>query len=99
LGFWRARSSATSDQKIHLDYLNAGADIITTNTYAILEAPTYIGKLDTQRARPLHWMDMARTAVGLARNAIKETGKEEAAVAFSIGGDIESDEQGRTVDL
>lgn len=87
-------------QRIHKNYLDAGADIITTNTYAILEAPNYTAKLDIQRDRPLHWMDMARTAVGLARNAIKDTGKEdEAAVAFSIGGDIESDDQARTVDL
>ena len=87
-------------QSIHKNYLDAGADIITTNTYAVLEAPLYTSKLDMQRDRPLHWMDMARTAVRLARNALKDTGKEEdAAIAFSIGGDIENDDQSRTVDL
>ena len=87
-------------QMIHKNYLDAGADVITTNTYAILEAPLYTSKLDIQRDRPLHWMDMARSAVGLARNAVKDAGKEgETAVAFSIGGDIESDDQSRTVDL
>lgn len=87
-------------QTIHKNYLDAGADIITTNTYAILEAPFYTSKLDIQREQPLHWMDMARSAVRLARSAIEEADKgEDTAVAFSIGGDIENDDQSRTVDL
>ena len=99
-GFDALHRAPHSVQTVHRGYLDAGADIITTNTYAILEAPDYVGKLDIQRERPLHWMDMARTAVGLARNAIAEAGKsEQVALAFSIGGDIETEDQARTVDL
>ena len=41
-GFGALDRAPQAIKKIHLNYLNAGADIITTNTYAILEAPTYI---------------------------------------------------------
>lgn len=99
-GFDAMDRSPQAVQKIHKNYLDAGADIITTNTYAVLDAPNYTANLDMQRDQPVHWMDMARTAVVLARNAIIDASKEgQAAVAFSIGGDIENDDQSRTVDL
>jgi len=99
-GFGALDRAPQAVQSVHKSYIDAGADIITTNTYAILEAPNYTGKLGIQREKPVHWMDMARSAVGLARNAIKEAGKtEEVILAFSIGGDIETEDQARTVDL
>ncbi len=99
-GFDALDSAPEIVQKVHASYLRAGADVITTNTYAVLEAPTYTGQLDARRERAFHWMDMTRRAVTLARNAIAEVGKDgDAAVAFSIGGEIETDKHAETIDL
>lgn len=57
-------------RQIHLDYIEAGADIITTNTFStarhVLEA-TALGK-ETERIN--------RTAVRLARQAVQESGRD-----------------------
>ncbi len=85
---------AVSD--VHASYLQAGCDVVTTNTYSVLDV-TAPGAL-SQSPQPLHWMDLARTATRLAHEAIAQTGRE-AAVAFSIGGDARSDDHLRTVQL
>ncbi len=85
---------AVSD--VHASYLQAGCDVVTTNTYSILDV-TAPGAL-SQSPQPLHWMDLTRTATRLAHEAIAQTGSS-AAVAFSIGGDAMSDDHLRTVQL
>ncbi|MCH7724923.1 MAG: homocysteine S-methyltransferase family protein [Planctomycetes bacterium] len=85
---------------VHKQYVRAGCDVVSTDTYAILDAPEIVGAHPNQRNRPIHWMDMARKGVLLARDAIESCGKEEqCAVAFSIGGDIVTDQQLGTVRL
>ncbi|MGR3913668.1 MAG: homocysteine S-methyltransferase family protein, partial [Gammaproteobacteria bacterium] len=74
-----------------------GAEVLTTNTYSILDAPSWSGRRDIHQ-EPAHWMDMARIAIELPRRAAAESGKP-AAVAFSIGGDIESAAQRDTIEL
>ena len=102
-GFDALHNSPAAVREVHQSYLDAGADIMTTNTYSILEAPSYSGNYSdntAQSAHPAHWMDLARTAIELPREAIRQAGKAgEVAVAFSIGGDIETDAQAATVDL
>jgi len=99
-GFDALHDSPAAVLDVHRSYLDAGVDILTTNTYSILEAPSYTGRHHTDRGHPAHWMDMARTAIELPRRAIAQAGKQgRVAVAFSIGGDIESQAQATTVDL
>ena len=85
---------------VHKSYLLAGCDVVTTDTYAVLDAPEKSADLVNRWARPVHWMDMARKAVLLARDAVKGCGKvDQCAVAFSIGGDIVTEQQLGTVKL
>ena len=99
-GFDALHNSPAAVLEVHQSYLNAGADILTTNTYSILEAPSYTGNYDIDEGHPAHWMDMTRTAIELPRRAIQQAGKQgEAAVAFSIGGDIQTEAQAATIDL
>ena len=44
---------------VHLQYVEAGCDVVTTDSYAILDAPENVSGL-AHRTRPAHWMDMAR---------------------------------------
>jgi S-methylmethionine-dependent homocysteine/selenocysteine methylase/SAM-dependent methyltransferase len=83
---------------VHKRYVDAGCDVVTTNTYAILGAPDTASP--SQHKRPSHWMDMARQAVLLARDAIAACDNEQdCAVAFSVGGDIITEQQLGTVRL
>lgn len=85
---------------IYFRYLDAGAQILTTNTYSILDAPDYTADYDLQVEKPVHWMDLARKAIQIPRQAIAERGLESTtALAFSIGGEIETDAQMITVEL
>ena len=86
--------------ELHKRYLDAGAHILTTNTYTILDAPSYSADYDIHVPNPIHWMDLARTAIELPRQAIAERKREDnAVVAFSIGGEIENDEQKHTLEF
>ncbi len=99
-GFDALQDSPTAVLAVHQSYLAAGAQILTTNTYSILEAPSFTGDYDIHQTHPMHWMDMARTAIELPRDAIAQAGQQgRAAVAFSIGGDIETDAQRATIEL
>ena len=99
-GFGALHSSPAAVLDVHKSYLKAGAEILTTNTYSVLDAPSYTANYDTDAGRPVHWMDMAGTAVELPRKAIQQAGMQgRAAVAFSIGGDIESETQQTTIGL
>lgn len=104
-GFDALHDSPDAVSQLHRAYLDAGADILTTNTYSILEAPSFVGKRDGDRdqdidGNPAHWFDMARAAIELPRRVIADAGREsEVAVAFSIGGDVENESQMATVDL
>ncbi len=85
---------------VHKRYVEAGCDVITTNTYGVLDAAGRRVTGLALGARPVHWMDLARNAVRIARQAIGELGRsDECAVAFSIGGDVVTDEHLKTVQL
>lgn len=99
-GFDALHKSPATVREVHASYLAAGAEIISTNTYSVLEAPTYTAAYEDDLDRPVHWMDLARTAIALPREAIAHAGREgRVAVAFSIGGDIETESQLTTVEL
>ena len=83
---------------VHRRYVEAGCDVISTNTWAILAA----AELEAGGRRPAatHWMDLARLGVRLARQAVEEAGRAgTCAVAFSVNGDIDSPARLATLEL
>ena len=53
-----------------------------------------------ETSEPIHWMDVARRAVHLAREAATEAGRaDEVAVAFSINGDVDTPDGRETIRL
>ena len=85
---------------VHQAYVESGCDVLTTNTYSILESPAYSSDANYSHPNPAHWMDLARRSVVLAREAIAASAREaEVSVAFSIGGDISSQQDVETVEL
>ncbi|MFA3203231.1 homocysteine S-methyltransferase family protein [Acinetobacter baumannii] len=56
-------------KKVHLDFINAGAEVITTNNYAVV--PFHIGqeRFETDGVR------LIKVAIEQAKNAVKESGK------------------------
>jgi S-methylmethionine-dependent homocysteine/selenocysteine methylase/SAM-dependent methyltransferase len=85
---------------LHCRYVEIGCDVISTNTWglptALLERS--LGAWDA--LRPVHWMDVARSGVRLAREAATEAGRgDEVAVAFSINGDVDTPDGHETIRL
>jgi S-methylmethionine-dependent homocysteine/selenocysteine methylase len=65
---------------VHRRYVAAGCDVISTDTWAILAA----AELDSR------WLDAARLGLRLARQAVDGG---DTAVAFSVNGDVDSEER------
>ncbi len=85
---------------VHRRYVHAGCDVISTNTWAILAVAELEAGGLVQRSGMTHWMDVARLGIALARDAIRDGGREgSCAVAFSVNGDVDSDERLRTLRL
>jgi S-methylmethionine-dependent homocysteine/selenocysteine methylase/SAM-dependent methyltransferase len=87
-------------QAVHRRYVEAGCDVITTNTWGLPSALRDGGLTLAAAAEPVHWMDVARRAVTLARAAAHDAGRnDEVAVAFSINGDVDSPDGRETIRL
>ncbi len=85
---------------VHRSYAEAGVDVVSTNTWAILAAAELEAGGVVGRAGRTHWMDVARLGTRLARRAIDEAERTgEVAVAFSVNGDVDSEERLRTLRL
>jgi S-methylmethionine-dependent homocysteine/selenocysteine methylase len=91
-GGWALHEAHTHTVEVHRRFIEAGCDVISTNTWGIMDAA---GLRDSppptaRRSRP-YWVETARTALRLARVAVAEAGREEScAVAFCIDGDLQS---------
>ena len=59
---------------VHRRYAEAGCDIVSTDTWGLPTALRDGGPRIWGSARPVHWMDVARQGVRLAREAISEVG-------------------------
>jgi S-methylmethionine-dependent homocysteine/selenocysteine methylase/SAM-dependent methyltransferase len=85
---------------VHRRFVDVGCDVISTNTWGL---PTALREGRPQFWESLgsvHWMDVARRAVQLARAAAEEAGREhEVAVAFSINGDVDTPDGRETIRL
>jgi S-methylmethionine-dependent homocysteine/selenocysteine methylase/SAM-dependent methyltransferase len=68
---------------VHRRYVEAGCDVISTNTWGLPSALLDDGPRLWESTRPIHWMDIARQGVRLAREAAAP------AVAFSLNGDLD----------
>jgi S-methylmethionine-dependent homocysteine/selenocysteine methylase len=79
---------------IHRRYVEAGCDVISTNTWAILAAAELESGGLVGGTGLTHWLDVARFGISLARQAVVETdGAGVGAVAFSVNGDVDSEER------
>jgi S-methylmethionine-dependent homocysteine/selenocysteine methylase/SAM-dependent methyltransferase len=85
---------------VHRRYAEAGVDVLSTNTWAILAAAELETRGLVGRTGATHWMDVARLGIRLARQALDDAGRSRhCAVAFSLNGDVESEERLRTLRL
>jgi S-methylmethionine-dependent homocysteine/selenocysteine methylase/SAM-dependent methyltransferase len=101
--FWgtRALVDAPADVlAVHRRYVDVGCDVISTDTWGLPSALRNDGPRLWGAARPVHWMDVARRGLALARQAVEEGGRgRECAVAFSLNGDVDAPEGLETVQL
>lgn len=75
---------------VHRRYAAVGCDVISTNTWGLPSALRDGGPQLWRSSRPVHWMDVARRGVRLAREAIAAEGRaSECAVAFSVNADLD----------
>ena len=83
-GTWALYNNPYAVLDVHRRYVETGCDVISTDTWAILGASEReAGALGSTT----HWMDVARTGIRLARQAVDEAGRiGECAVAFSLSG-------------
>jgi S-methylmethionine-dependent homocysteine/selenocysteine methylase/SAM-dependent methyltransferase len=97
-GTWALVHAPDAVRQVHRSYLDAGCDVISTNTWGLngdLQARAHAAF-----STPVHWMDVARRGLRVAREAIEEAGRTgEAALAFSINGDVDSAARGEMLEL
>ena len=96
-GTWALVHNADVVRDVHRSYVELGCDVISTNTWGLT------AEMQSQRTghlAPLHWMDIARRGVEIGREAIEQAGrKDEAALAFSINGDIDGPARREFIEL
>jgi S-methylmethionine-dependent homocysteine/selenocysteine methylase/SAM-dependent methyltransferase len=86
--------------RVHRSYVDVGCDVISTDTWGLPSALRSDRPALWDSTRPIHWMDIARKGVRLAREAVEQSGRTgETAVAFSINGDVDTPEGHETVRL
>ena len=85
---------------MHRRYVDAGCDVISTATWGLPTAVREHPRLGGAGSRSVHWMDVARHGVKLARMAAAEADRgDEVAVAFSINGDVDTPDGLETIRL
>jgi S-methylmethionine-dependent homocysteine/selenocysteine methylase/SAM-dependent methyltransferase len=97
-GTWALVHAPDAVRDVHRSYLDAGCNVISTNTWGLT------GELDRGAAgafsAPVHWMDIARRGLRVAREAIDSAGRAgEVALAFSINGDVDTQARREMLEL
>lgn len=78
---------------VHRRYVEAGCDVLSTNTWGLPSAQLAHAVPVLGSTATVHWLDLARRGIRLARQATGDDGRAgECAVAFSINGDVDSPE-------
>jgi S-methylmethionine-dependent homocysteine/selenocysteine methylase len=86
--------------RVHRSYIDVGCDVICTNTWGLPTALRDGASRFSESTEPVHWMDIVRRAVGLARSAAQDAGRaDEVAIAFSINGDVDTPDGRETIAL
>jgi homocysteine S-methyltransferase len=92
--------SPPSVKAVHRRYVDVGCDVICTDTWGLATALRNGRATLWDTSEPVHWMDVARRGVRLAREAASEGGREDqVAVAFSINGDVDTPDGRETIRL
>jgi S-methylmethionine-dependent homocysteine/selenocysteine methylase/SAM-dependent methyltransferase len=87
-------------ERVHRSYVHVGCDVISTDTWGLPSALRRDRPPLWDSTRPIHWMDVARRGIRVAREAVEQEGRAgECAVAFSINGDVDTPEGHETVRL
>ncbi|MDX6620222.1 MAG: hypothetical protein QOK36_2608 [Gaiellales bacterium] len=85
---------------VHRSYVDAGCNVISTDTWSILSAPDAEKRSGARPGGAVHWMDAARLGVKLAKRAVDDAGlTDQCAVAFAISEELSSRERRGTIDL
>jgi len=85
---------------LHRHYVDVGCDVISTNTWGLPTALREGAPPAWDPTRSVHWLDVARAGVRLAREAAQQAGRgDEVAVAFSINGDVDAPDGRDTIRL
>jgi S-methylmethionine-dependent homocysteine/selenocysteine methylase/SAM-dependent methyltransferase len=99
-GTWALYRAPDAVLDVHRRYVEAGADVISTDTWSILSLPELGQRFGPGQGSPPHWMDVARNGIRIARRAIEEAGRTgECAVAFAISEEVSSGSRRETVEL
>ena len=99
-GTWALYRAPQAVHDVHVRYVAAGCDVISTNTWSILSAPEVELRSRSGGAELAHWMDVARLGIRLARQAVEEQGRVgECAVAFTISEEVNSPSRQGTIEL
>jgi S-methylmethionine-dependent homocysteine/selenocysteine methylase/SAM-dependent methyltransferase len=98
-GTWALYRAPHAVAEVHRRYVEAGCDVISTDTWSILSAP------EAERSRPgtpepSHWMDVARLGIRLARTAVEMSSRgETCAVGFAISEEVDASSRKETMEL
>ena len=85
---------------VHRSYVDAGCNVISTDTWSILSAPDEERHAGARPREAGRWMDAARLGVRLARRAVDDAGRTDScAVAFAISEEESWRERQGTIDL
>ena len=99
-GTWALFRAPQAVLDMHRSYVDAGCNVLSTDTWSILSAPELELRLGPGARETVHWMDAARLAVRLARRAIEESGRSnDCAVAFAISEEVNSPKRRGTLEL
>lgn len=86
--------------RVHRSYIDVGCDVVCTNTWGLPTALRDGHVRLSEASEPVHWMDIVRRAVGLARRAATDAGRaDEVAIAFSLNGDVDTPDGRETIAL
>jgi S-methylmethionine-dependent homocysteine/selenocysteine methylase len=85
---------------VHRRYIDVGCDVASTDTWGLPTALRDGSEKLSEFSGTVHWMDIARRAVRLVRDAAGDAGREDdVAVAFSINGDVDTPDGRETIRL
>jgi S-methylmethionine-dependent homocysteine/selenocysteine methylase/SAM-dependent methyltransferase len=85
---------------VHRRYARIGCDIVSTDTWGLPALLLDTAERHRSSPEPVHWMDVARRGVSLAREAVNAEGRAgRTAVAFSLNAAVDTSDGPDTVKL